>query len=170
MTLPNNAEAGKRVSVTDSSHQIRPERNISQPQMIYFVRNTATLKTCIGKQYTYGLRAYITRSTFQPAAGEKGFASLDELIKFFKDSFATYGHLLDQASYRQSDQFSSVVKKKGLVSSSYSSAAEFPTAITDRLRESSGSYSNSREQFGHLRLSSEQWYCNTVLIICTFRF
>ena len=26
VTLPNNAEAGKRVSVTDSSHRIRPER------------------------------------------------------------------------------------------------------------------------------------------------
>ena len=35
--------------------------------------------------------------------------------------------------------FQAVVKKKGLVSSSYSSAAEFPTAITNRLHKQSES-------------------------------
>ena len=33
-----------------------------------------------------------------------------------------------------------------------------------------GSYSNSREQSVHLRLSSEQWYCNTVLTIRALDF
>ena len=37
----------------------------------FFIRNTPTLKMHIGKQYTYMLRAY-------------GFASYDELLKFFK--------------------------------------------------------------------------------------
>ena len=52
---------------------------------------------------------------------------------------ATYGYLLDQASCSQSDQFSSSCREKDLVSSSYSSAAELPAAITDRLREQSES-------------------------------
>ena len=39
----------------------------------------------IGKQYTYYmLGAYVTRSTFQSAVGEKGFPSFGELLNFFK--------------------------------------------------------------------------------------
>ena len=50
----------------------------------------------------------------------------------------TYGCLLDRAGCRQSDQFPTSGRQKGLVSSSYSSAVECPTAITDRLGEQQG--------------------------------
>ena len=62
------------------------------------------------------------------------------------------------------------LSRKCLVSSSYSSAAEFPTAITDRLREQQGATqipASSRAVYGY---SSEQWYCNTVLIIRALDF
>ena len=77
-TLPNNAKAGKRVSVTVSSHQIRPERklekrNISQTstaQRYNLVNSTEKdslfeiLQMRIGKQYAYMLGAYDARIVF----------------------------------------------------------------------------------------------------------
>ena len=74
----------------------------------------------------------------QSAVGEKASQISTGYSIFSSSSFATHGHLLDQASCRQSDQFSSNYQEKGLVISSYSSAAEFPIAITNTLREQQG--------------------------------
>ena len=68
----------------------------------------------IGKQYTYMLRAY-------------GFASFDELLKFFKHR----PPMDSRSSYCRSDQIFKQRSRTGLVSSSYSRAVEFPKAITD---------------------------------------
>ena len=51
--------------------------------------------------------------------------------------------MLDRASADNLTNFQAVVKKQGLVSSSYSSAVEFPTSITDKLRKQSESSSTA---------------------------
>ena len=91
------------------------------------------LQTRIDPQYTYMLGLYVTRSI--TAVRKRHIASFDEHIIFLRST----GHLrLVCLIARVVDNlinFQAVVKKEGLVSSSYSSAVEFPTAITDRLRE-----------------------------------
>ena len=74
-----------------------------------------------GKQYTYMLRA-------------NDLASFDELLKFFKHKPPTNSC----SSYSRSDYIFKQRSRAGLVSSSDSSAVEFPTVITDRLREQQG--------------------------------
>ena len=73
---------------------------------------------------------------------------------------STYdGHLLDQASCRQSDQSSSSYQEKVELSSSDETGfARYKELL------------KSRKQTGHLRLSRELWYCITVLIICALGF
>ena len=159
MTLPNNAEAGKGVSVTVSSHQIRPERKERATKSLFLERSDIShkrqrpdgivwsiqprrtslfeiMQTRIGKQYAYMLGAYVTRSTFSISFRRSQIST--SYSNSSSSNLATYGHLLDQASCRQSDQFSSSCQEKGLVSYSYSNAAEFPIAITNRLREQQG--------------------------------
>ena len=63
-----------------------------------------------------------------------GFASFDELLKFFKHRPPTDS----RSSYIRSDRTFKQRSRTGLVSSSYSSDVEFPTAIIDRLREQQG--------------------------------
>ena len=63
-----------------------------------------------------------------------GFASFDELLKVFKHRPST-GF---RSSYSRSDQIFNQRSRIGLVSSSYSSAVEFLTAITERLRGQQG--------------------------------
>ena len=77
----------------------------------------------IGKQYTYILGAYITQEPHK-----------------FQSSHSTFSSTgyLKRASYNVIN-FQAVVKRKCLVRFSYSSAAEFSTVITDRLREQSES-------------------------------
>ena len=58
-------------------------------------------------------------------------------LKNFKHELPTSACLIERVADRLIN-FEAVVKGKGLVSSSYSSAAEFTTAITGRLREEQG--------------------------------
>ena len=59
------------------------------------------------------------------------------LPKFFKHGLPTSSCLIERVADRLIN-FQAVVKGKGLVSSSYSSAAEFTTALTGRLCEQQG--------------------------------
>ena len=60
------------------------------------------LQTRIGKQYTYMLGAYVTRSI--NSGRTKNLASLNRITQLFQAQ-ATYDCLLDQAGCRQSNQF-----------------------------------------------------------------
>ena len=122
----------------------------------------------IGKLHTSVLGAYVTRSI--NSGQTKNLADFNRATQFFQAQ-TTYGCLLDRAGCKQSDQFSNSGREKGLVSSSCSSAVEFSTTITDRLREQQGATQisgSSRTTYGWL--SSEQWYCIPVLIICALGF
>ena len=85
-------------------------------------------KYCITKRVLanstyYMLGAYVTRSILQRPEEKTSFNELPQ--KKSRISFATHGHLLDQASCRQSDQFSSSCQGKILVSSTYSCVGDF---------------------------------------------
>ena len=90
------------------------------------------MTSSFGIQYTYMIGANVTRSINSGLT--KNLASFNRATPFFQAQ-ATYGCLLDRACCRQSDQISNSGREKCLVSSCYSSAVEFPTAITDTLRE-----------------------------------
>ena len=86
------------------------KRNISQPSDNIF--EILNYSKAYWKQYTnYTLGAYLTPSMFQAGVCRKGIANIDELFIFLSSSFTTYGHLLDQASCRQSDKFQAVVQR-----------------------------------------------------------
>ena len=68
------------------------------------------------------LGANDTRSTFQSAVREKGFASFDELITFFKHRLPTAACLIERTADNLIN-FQTAAEKKSSVSSSYSSAA-----------------------------------------------
>ena len=61
----------------------------------------------------------------------------NQATKFFKHGLATSACLLERVTDGLIS-FQAVAERKGLISSSYSSAAEFTTTITDRLREQHG--------------------------------
>ena len=151
----------EKVSAIDSSHRTRPERTeevdarrrayksgiFLNRQIAYFGILHHQMR--IGKLHTYMLVAYVTRSV--DSGRTKNLASFNRAIQIFQAQ-ATYGCLLDRAGCRQSDQFSNSGREKGSVSSSYSSAVEFPTAITDRLCEQQGATQipgSSRATYGY---------------------
>ena len=77
----------------------------------------------IGKQYTCMLGVYITKKL-----------AIQSSYSIYFQAQAT----LNEPATVNVINFQAVVKRKGLVSSSYTSAAELSTTITDRLREQWG--------------------------------
>ena len=167
VTLPNNAKASKRVSVTVSSHQIRLERkeratksllqekkrNISQPSEDIFEilhHLNAYWKTV----YILHARRIRYAIGFSNSGLKKRHRKFRRTIQFFQAAVLqpTVICLIKRAADKLTDQFSSRCREKGLVSTNYSSGAEFPTAIADRLREQQGATQipeSSRATYGY---------------------
>ena len=99
----------------------------------------------IGKQYTCMLGAYITKKL-----------AIQSSYSIYFQAQAT----LNEPATVNVINFQAVVKRKGLVSSSYTSAAELSTAITDRLREQWGATQIPGSSQATYTASSEQ--CTTV--------
>ena len=72
------------------------------------------------------------------------------LPKIFKHGLPTSACLIERVADRLIN-FQAVFKGKGLVSSSYSSAAEFTTSLTDKLREQQGA-----QVLGQFSVQNEQ--------------